>query len=292
MELKLLLSFIVSMLGSLFGNLLFGNPDQVPPSNVIEKVKSPVVVEHNVSKPQLKFPGFITSVPAEHFSGVSEPSNSLAKARKSAIGDVIRQILGSISTQYDHNYFDRISGNVRNIQRVIHDKLSGTAHGIVLDVERNIVRSTWLKDDSGKFVYFILVYYPEQKIQKMRRLSKGAKVIASIISKNDGYIRLKISEINGVAVTLSSAYIKILRRNKFAKAITLFLFRVPQNTEQNYSVCFDSVKVCGNSKQTDLSLKDFRKNFADYLLGADFERATVLKGHDEIGRPISLWIAF
>lgn len=292
MELKLLLSFALSMLGSLFGNLLSGNPEQVPPSTVIEKVKSPAVVEHKISKPHLKIPGFVTSVPAEHFFGVSEPSNSLAKARKSAIDDVIRQILGSISTQYDHDYFDRVSGNIKNIQRVIDDKLSGTAHGIVLDVERNIVRSSCLKDDSGKFVYFVLVYYPEQKIQEMRRLSKGAKVIASAIFLNDGYVRLKISEINGVAVTMSSADVKILKRNRFAKAITLFLWRVPQNTEQNYSVYFDPVKVCGNSKPIRLSLEKFRKNLADYLLGAAFERVAVLRGHDEIGRPISLRIAF
>jgi len=292
MELKLFLSFVISMLGSLFGNLLFGNPDQVPPSNVIEKVKSPVVVERTVSQSQLRVPGFVTLVPAEHFSGVSEPSNSLAKARKSAIDNVIRQILGSIGTQYDHNYFNKISGNVRNIQRVIHDKLSGTAHGIVLDVERNIVRSSCLKDHSGKFVCFVLVYYPEQKIQEMRRLSKGAKVIASTICLHDGYVRLKIYEINGVAVTMSSADIKVLKRNRFAKVITLFLFRVPQNTEQNYSVYFDPVKICGNSKQAELLLEKSRKKFADYLLGAKFEKIALLKGHDEIGRPISLGITF
>ena len=292
MELKLLLSFALSMLGSLFGNLLSGNPEQVPPSTAIKKVKSPVVVERKVSKSQLKVPGFITSVPSEHFSGVSEPSNSLAKARKSAIDDVIRQILGSISTKYDHNHFDRISGNIKNIQRVIHDKLSGTAHGIVLDVERNIVKSSWLKNDSGNFIYFVLVYYPEHKIQEMRRLSKGAKVIASTISMNDASVRLKISEINGVSVTMSSADIKILKRNRFAKAITLFLFRVPQNTEQNYSVHFDPVKVCGNSKLIQLSIERCRKNLADYLLGAEFKTMAVLKGYDEIGRAVSLRIAF
>ena len=75
MELKLLLSFALSMLGSLFGNLLSGNPEQVPPSTVIKKVKSPVVVERKVSKPQLKIPGFVTSVPSEHFYGVSDPYN-------------------------------------------------------------------------------------------------------------------------------------------------------------------------------------------------------------------------
>ena len=122
----------------------------------------------------------------------------------------------------------------------------------------------------------------------MRRLSKGAKVIASTISMNDASVRLKISEINGVSVTMSSADIKILKRNRFAKAITLFLFRVPQNTEQNYSVHFDPVKVCGNSKQTELSLQEFRKNLADYLLGAKFKTTAVLKGYDEIGMPVSI----
>ena len=288
MELKLLLGFVTSILGSLVGKMII--PHQAPPAMVNEPIKPPIIVERKVSRPELKAPYFITNVPREHFAGISEPSNSISNARKSAIDDVIRQILGSIGTQYDHRYFDRVSGNTRNIQRVIDDSLSGTAHGIVLDVERNIVKSTWLIDGSEKFVYFVLVYYPGKKIQEMRRLSKGAKVIASAMSYRNGYVRLKISEINGVAVKMSSADVKVLRRNRFAKAIKLFFWRAPKNTEQNYSVYFDPVKVCGNSKTLELPHTKSQKNFNNFLLGAKFKITAVLKGYDEIGRPVSVLV--
>ena len=289
MELKLLLGLVTSILGSLVGKMII--PHQAPPAIVNEPIKPPIIVERKVSRSELRPPSFVVNVPQEHFAGISEPSNSISNARKSAIDDVIRQILRSIGTQYDHKYFDRVSGNTRNIQRVIDDSLSGTAHGIVLDVERNIVKSSCLIDGSGKFVYFVLVYYPGKKIQEMRRLSKGAEVIASAISYCNGHVRLKISEINGVAVTMSSADVKVLRRNRFAKAITLFFWRVPKNTEQNYTVYFDPVKVCGNSKTVEMLLEKFQKNFDNFLLGAEFKTVIVLKGDDEIGRPISLDVA-
>ena len=104
---------------------------------------------HHSNTNALKVPSYLTDVPAGHFAGVSTPSNSLAEARKSAIGDVIRQILGAIGAKYNHHYFDEVSGNVRNPQRVIDDKLSGTTHGIVLDVDRSIVCLQKVLDKSG-----------------------------------------------------------------------------------------------------------------------------------------------
>ena len=286
MELKFILGLVTSIMGSLVGKMFI--PDQAPPAKVNNPVKQSIIIERKVSRPELRLPSFVTNVPPEHFAGISEPSNSMANVRKSAIDDVIRQILGSIGTQYDHKFIDNVSGNIQNIQRVIDDKLSGTAHGIVLDVERNIVKSSWLIDGSGKFVYFVLVHYPEKKIRKMRRLSKGAKVTASTISLNDASVRLKISEINGVAATMSSADVKIIKTNRFAKTITLFLWRVPQNTEDNYSVQFDPVNVCGNSKTLEMPLEKFRKNFDNFLLGTELKTTAVLKGYDEIGRPVSV----
>ena len=166
------------------------------------------------------------------------------------------------------------------------------ARGVVLGVERNIMKSFCARDGSGQNVYFVLVRYPDKLISELRRLSKGAKVISSAKSMRDGYVRLKISEVNGVAVTLSSVDVKVRKRNRFAKAITLFLWHVPSESEQNYLFYFDPVKLRGSSRQVELSLEKIRKNFADYLLGAEFEKTAVLKGHDEIVRPINLRVSF
>jgi len=53
------------------------------------------------------------SVPQSHFAGISSPCRSIAEARRSAINDVVRQILGSIGAEYEHSYVDKVSGNVR-----------------------------------------------------------------------------------------------------------------------------------------------------------------------------------
>jgi hypothetical protein len=241
---------------------------------------------------ELEIPSYLTDVLPEHFAGVSTPSNSLAEARKSAIGDLVRQILGAIGVKYNHHYFDKVSGNVINPQRVIDDKLSGSAQGIVLDVESSIVKSSWLTDASGKYVYFILVCYPEEKIQEMRRLSKGAKVIATVVSKNDKYAELKVSEVNGVSVVISSAEVTVTKKNRFAKAITLFFWRVPSGLKYKISIPITPLKLCSNSTQIRLSMDRSRKNFGDYLLGAELKRIAVISGNDEIGRLVRTRVAF
>jgi hypothetical protein len=234
----------------------------------------------------------LNDVPPGHFVGISIPSNFLAEARKSAIDNIVRQIVGAIGVKYKHHYLDAVSGNVRNPQRVIVDKLSGDAQGIVLDAEKSIVKSSWLTDASEKYVYFVLVYYPEKKIQEMRRLSRGAKVIATLVSKNDNYAELKVSEVNGVSVVISSAEITVTKKNRLAKAITLFFWRVPSRLEHKMSIPITPLKLQNNSRQIRLSMDNFRKNFDDYLLGAEIKRIAVLSGYDEIGRLVSARIKF
>jgi hypothetical protein len=265
---------------------------------IVSLLGSPELISGNSEQTQfrntngLKVPSYLTDVPPEHFAGVSTPSNSLAEARKSAIGDAIRQILGAIGVKYNHHYFDKVSGNVRNPQRVIDDKLSGTAQGIVLDVERSIVKSSWLKDASGKYVYFVLIHYPEEKIQEMRRLSKGAKVVATVLHENGNYAELKVSEVNGVSVVISSAEIMVTKKNKFAEIITLFFWQVSSGSKYEISIPITPLNLRSNSKQIRLSLDNSRKNFGDYLLGAKLKRIAILSGHDELGRPVRIEVAF
>ena len=125
----------------------------------------------------------------------------------------------------------------------------------------------------------------------MRRLSKGAKVIATVVSKNDKYAELKVSEVNGVSVIISSAEVTVTKKNRFAKAITLFFWRVPSGLEYKISIPITPLKLCGNSSQIRLPLDKSRKNFGDYFLGAELKRIAVLTGHDEIGRLIRTRVA-
>ena len=99
MELKLLLGFVVSMLGSLFGKMLA--PDRVPSAKVAESVKPLVVADRKVSCSELKVASFVTNVLDGHFAGVSVPCNSISEARNSAIADVVFQVLSSVSIEYN-----------------------------------------------------------------------------------------------------------------------------------------------------------------------------------------------
>ena len=294
MNLKVLLLLVGGMLGSLFGNILSGSPEQVPPIRVREQFRSPAVIQSRVTTHELKVPSFVKNIPKGHFAGVSSPKHSIAEARRDAVGHVVRQILGSINAQYEHRYTGRVSGNVRShsLVRIVDDKLLGVARGVVLGVEQNIVKKSWARDGFGKYICFVLVYYPDELIDDMRRLSKGARVVASIISNSDNNIKLKVSEVNNVSVIISSANVTITKKNRFAKAISFFIWHVPDSSRHHVSVAIDPVNVCGEYAQVLLQHKGFNKDLKDYLLGAELERVAVLQGYDELGRAVSTSVKF
>ena len=292
MEFDLLFKVASAIIGSLLGNLLFGSgsPEQATQKKVQDQVRSPVVVERKVALLRPHVPSFFTSVPSGHFVGISGPMSSLVDARKSAVNDVVRQVLSSIGGEYSHEYVDFVSGNVRNPQRKIEDRLCSVSSGVVLGVERNIVKSSWYRDSSGRYLYFVLVRYTEENILEMRRLSRGAKIMASVVSENEGDFRLTVSEVNGVSVMISSADVKITKRNRFSKFFSFCVWHVPEGSEHTVSVALEPLKVRGNSQDVVLSMAVCKKGFKDYLLGAKFERVAVLRGYDELGRSVSVRI--
>ena len=276
MKLRLLLAIAGGMMiWCLFGNLsISGNFAHAQPTKT------------------LSVPDFVTSVPLEHFAGISPPISSIDKARKLAVSDVVRQVLSAIGIEYQYRYTDLISGTPYNPKRVINDQLSGVAHGVVLGVDQNIVQSSWYRDGSGKYIFFVLVHYPYELIANMRRLSKGARVIASLISESDNNIRLKVSQVNGVPVVILSAVVLIQKKNRFAKAISFFVWHVPSGSDHRVLVAIDPVHICKGSGEIRLSLDRCKKSISDYLLGAKIERVVVLKGYDDLGREISARVVF
>lgn len=289
-----ILKFAFGLLGSLIGNLLFGSPERDQPRKADEQVRPPIVAVRSFPHPKLEVPLFVTHVPEGHFAGVSAPMPSLAQARRSAMSDVVRQILGSIGVQYEHRYLDNISGHVRGqgLQRRIDDWLRGVSHGIVIDIERNIVESSWSQDTSGKYLYFVLIRCPQERLEEMQRLSKGARVVASMVSATESDVCLRVTEANGVSVVLSSADVTVKKRNRLAGVIKLFLWSVSEGSEETFSVAFSPITVCGSSSEVLLTLKRTEKGIMHYFLGMKVEQLVVLKGHDEIGRPVSVAVTF
>jgi len=237
-------------------------------------------------------PDFINSVPSGYYAGVSALCTDLQKARLSAISDVVRQILGSINAEYEHSYINKVSGNPNNPQRLIQDDLFKIASGVVLDIDRNIIKASHSLDSYNKYVCFILVRYSDSKIIEMRRLSNGANIVASVLSESKGILRVNVAETNGVSAILSSADIHIFKKNQFAKFINFCIWRVPYGSKKSFCTAINPVKISGSSSIVILNLSQSQKDWKDYLLGAKSNYKIKIKGFDEMGRPVSATIEF
>jgi hypothetical protein len=239
----------------------------------------------------IEVPSFLLSVPQEHFAGISAPSPSLSEARKSAVNDVVRQILDSIGGSYSHRLNISVSGSPKDLRRRVSDDLQGSVKGIVKGVSERIVRSSWIESD-GKIICFILVKYPDTLIAQMRRLTLGASVTASVVGFEDGKALIQVSEGNGVKVTLTSADVHVRKRNRFAKKISYFVMKVADGSTESYRVGLEPVSVRGESTLISIPVDRRKPQFTDYLLGADIKRTVVLSGHDEIGRKVYVKVSF
>jgi len=124
----------------------------------------------------------------------------------------------------------------------------------------------------------------------MKRLSKGARLIASVAHVADSKINFKVSEVNGVAVVLTSADISVTKTYRFSKAISLFVWKLPSKAKHRYSIPIDSVKICGNSMNIQLPINNHRISLTDHLMGAKLESNAIVNGYDEIGRPVNVKI--
>ena len=291
MEVKFILGIFLSLFGTLFGGMVDESshshePKQCPPSKVVESIAGKVNV--NV-KSDLKVPKWVNFVPKGHFSGVSNPSSNLAEARNSAVSDVVRQILGCVGISYRHVYHNNVSGNPRHPVQRVSDSLTGVAHGLIFDVEKSIVASSYDKDFSGRYVVFVLVEYSDAKIAEVRRLSKGSSVTIKRLrsrSNKSGFM-LKATESNGVAVVLSSADIRIVRVNRFAKLMNFF-WNAESGSERSISVPIGPVNLCSSSSDFLLDLDESSFSISDYLLGAKITYFVKVKGQDEVGRVVEV----
>ena len=237
-------------------------------------------------------PDFISSPPPGHFAGISSPLQSLAEARKSALSDIARQILHEIGGQYDHSFISRTFGNAHDPKRFVDDQLRIKSAGLIQGLEQNIVRHKWIRDFSGQYTCYVLARYPANLIKEMRRLSKGAKVFATALEPKNGRMNFKLAEINGVSVVMTSATIQIHKDNRFAKAISFFIWPVPEGSKNKKSVSFVPVQICGNSTKIQLTMNSIKKNLTDYFLGSRIQHSIIFEGIDEIGRSVQTSVVF
>jgi len=129
------------------------------------------------------------------------------------------------------------------------------------------------------------------RLKEEKRLSKGSRVVGSIVSVNGSDVHIRVTELNGVAVVLDSAELVVRKQNRFASTISYYVVHVPEKSQERVSVSLVPVRVCGGSQEIRVSVED-GKGLSDYLLGADIRRTLVLRGVDEVGGSVTLKVAF
>ncbi len=119
----------------------------------------------------LSLPDWVEKPPKGYFSGISEPSKSVSRARDSAKTDVMKSILREINATYVHRFSELVEGDAELPKRNIKDEFTVVAHGVLYGVENSVVKSLIMRDASGKYINCVLVWFPDSAIRKMRKLS-------------------------------------------------------------------------------------------------------------------------
>ena len=216
-------------------------------------------------------PSFVLDVPAGHFAGIGSPCGSIQESRQSAISDVARQVLGCIGISYDYHSSYSAQGSPRNPEISFDDGLISNSHGIVVGIEKRIVKSEY-STENGRHICFILVHYPDSEIDRMRRLSAGSDISVDV-SLDDGKLLVSANSSNPVKFTYAD--IHLVRENRFADTISYFVMKVSKGSSENYRVGFDGNRIV------------FIIPSGDYLFGCKVSGRVVVHGVDEIGRSVS-----
>ena len=95
-----------------------------------------------------------------------------------------------------------------------------------------------------------------------------------------------------MSVVISSINVRLKKTNRFSKAISFFVWHVPEGSEKVVTASIDPIKICNDSATIRFSVNGYEKSLFDYLLGAKLERIAVLKGHDELGRDVKTIVPF
>lgn len=229
-------------------------------------------------------PAFIKEVPSGCYAGMSSPCRSLAEAKKEAVSDILSQVARDIGMEYNRSFMAKIWGNEGQTTRKVSDVISGDAHGFVSDIEQSIIKREWTRDRQGRFMYFLLVRYPPAKVREMRRLSRGAHVVASLDKEGSGLL-VRVREVNGVEAVLTSASVEVSQENRFADWISYYVVHVPKGERWSVDTAIKPVSVCQSSASVRVPV-DTSKSISGYLLGADIDVTVTLSGHDEVGRDV------
>jgi len=232
-------------------------------------------------------------VKKHHYLGVSSVCVSLGVARDKALREVLCQVLRSVGASYslkfDSSVFMENGTGGDIVSRRVSEKFHYESRAFLSEVEKNIVSSSYRRVVSGGFVYRILVYFPPRLVERARRLSLGAKVVAHPVG-DKGIIEVR--EINGVKVMLRGYVVRIVEINSHAGFLNYYVMKVSGGGSRTYEKAFSDVVVLagGRVKRVRVMVPTNRKGVADLVLGTKRSVMVSIHGADEVGRAIHIQV--
>ena len=236
----------------------------------------------STNKPDI--PLWVTHIPNDCFVGISEPCNTIEKARIKGIESAIAQILQFMGAEYTLNHESQLTPPYLN------ESLTYRAKWFVAFVQKNIKKMVLEKGRQG-YVCYVLVKLAPDQLEKLKRLSIGPKVSAVIFGKTEGQIKIKASEAFGVTAVITDYHIKMITKNRHAKLISLFAWNVPESATSDISGVFHKpVTLNGNTLTFSIPNPNQDQGLNSIILGAKFETTITLHGYDEAGRKIDVGV--
>jgi hypothetical protein len=277
------MDILYSVALNLLLKLLLDTPSALQPPPP-PQVKTAVV---EVPQP-VRIPEWVTKSSGDSFVGISSFCGSIEEARQQALHSAIAQIVQNLGAEYSVSHESSLRGNLHQAQHELEERLAYTARWFVSSVNENI-KETDIQETRGGYICFVLVRYPPDKIDKLRKLTIGAKAGARIVSTSNSKIIVEVLENNGVEITLTEYEIEIAIRNHHAGVITMFFFKVPRGELKTTRGVLDRKMTVKDGSKTFLITSPSQvQNLKSMLLGTEMQAKITLKGYDELGRPITL----
>ena len=251
---------------------------------------TPPPVQYSIaeSAQPVRIPDWVKRVLEDGFAGISGFCSSIEEARQQALHSAIAQIVQNMGAEYTLSHESIVSSNVRSAHYELTERLAYTARWFVSSVHENILESD-IQETKGRYVCFVLVRFPHAKIDKLRKLTIGAKAGARIVSVENGRVNMEVRENNGVEIILTEYEVKLATMNRHADIITMFFMKVPKTASHAAQGVFEKkVSVNDNAKTLSISYPTSVPDLKSFILGSETELRIVLHGYDELGRPVAV----
>lgn len=236
----------------------------------------------------IRIPHWAIQIPAHSFVGISSACPSIEEARQQAVDSAIGQILQTMGADYHLSHESVLSGDLSQSRHEMTERLTYTADWLINSVQQNITEYSF-QDNANRHICFALVRMRPSILERLKRLTIGAKVSARIMGISDERATIEIAETNNVRVTMTGYRLTNTVRHDHARLITLFLWKVAESEIVTREEALPSrLSLNGNAARLFIPIPNQAGKLKASLMGSKGNISITITGYDEIGRPVSV----